>query len=264
MRSEKRLLEFERQTAIPLLILSILIVPLLIIPIIFDLSPTSETIILVLDWVIWSIFLIEYVVRLLLAPKRSTFVKTNKLDLVVILLPFLRPLRVIRSARALRVLRAARAVTFLGRGLSAAGEILTRHKLHYAVAITGILVVGGAFLVEAFEEGAAGSNIEGIGDALWWAAATVTTVGFGDAFPTTTGGRAVGIVLMMVGISLFGFLAGSLVSYFFDSREKKGEPTLGDVIERLERLELLLQDRLKGEVGTGRPPTKSRTRSKAR
>lgn len=119
-RSDEPLERFERQTAVPMLILALAIIPLLLIPTIFDLSAGAETTIIALDWFIWAAFFIEYCIRLYLAPKKRQFVASNKIDLVVIALPFLRPLRVVRSARMLRVLRAARAATFLGRGIDAA------------------------------------------------------------------------------------------------------------------------------------------------
>lgn len=233
---------YETRTAIPLLALAVVALPVLVVPAVADLSPGAETVLLALGWLIWGLFLGDYGIRLYLAPDRWRFVRTNKVDLLIVVLPFLRPLHVVRSARALRILRAARASTFLGRGIGAVGEVFTRHKLHYALTVTGALTVAGALLVYDFETSAPGGNIDSLGDALWWAAATVTTVGFGDHFPTTTGGRAVGIALMVVAISLFGFVAGSLVSYFFDSREKEGEPTLQDVVERLERIEARLGD----------------------
>lgn len=239
-RGGKFLEAYETRTAIPLLALAVVALPLLVVPAVADLSPRTEAVVVTADWVICGVFLADYALRLYLAPDRKRFVRTNKVDLLIVVLPFLRPLRVVRSARALRVLRAARTATVLGRGISAFGEVFTRHKLHYAVAATAGAVVAGAFLTYAFEVASPDGNIESIADAVWWAAATVTTVGFGDAFPTTTGGRAVGLVLMVVGISLFGFVAGSLVSYFFDSRPKEGEPTLRDVVERLERIEARL------------------------
>jgi voltage-gated potassium channel len=237
-----RLQRFELRTAIPLLVLSLAIIPLLIIPVIFELSPTADHLLLVIDWCIWAVFLGEYSVRFYLADRKAKFVRSNKLDLVVILLPFLRPLRVVRSARAMRVLRAARAASFLGRGLNAAREILTRHKLHYATAITAVVMLAAAILVDSLESQVAAGNIKSFPDAIWWAAGTVTTVGFGDKFPITAGGRAVGVGLMIMGISLFGFLAGSLVSYFLDDRDKgSAEPNLADIDSRLQRIERLLE-----------------------
>ncbi|HYO61453.1 MAG TPA: ion channel [Actinomycetota bacterium] len=238
---------YETRTTIPLLVLAVAALPLLVVPAVADLSPRTASVVLAADWVIWGLFVADYGIRLYLAPDRWRFVRGNKIDLLIVVLPFLRPLRVVRSARGLRILRAALASTFIGRGTVAFGEVFTRHNLHYAVAVTVALVFAGALMVYAFESAAPGGNIESVEDALWWAAATVTTVGFGDQFPITTGGRAVGIGLMVVGLSLFAFVAGSLVSYFFDSREKEGEPTLRDVVERLERIEARLGDTPEGK-----------------
>lgn len=176
---------FERQTALPMLVLSLAIVPLLIVPLAFELSDRVESTIVAVDWIIWGVFALEYGIRLYLAPRKGAFVRSNKVDLVVIVLPFLRPLRVVRSARALRLLRAARAATFLGRALDAGREVLTRHKLHYALLVTALVVVAGAGLVYTFEQGAPEAHIESFADALWWGITTVTTVGYGDTFPTT-------------------------------------------------------------------------------
>ena len=97
-------------------------------------------------------------------------------------------------------------------------------------------------MVEAFESNASDSNIQSIPDAIWWAITTVTTVGYGDRFPVTAGGRAVAAVLMVLGIALFGFLAGSLASFFFERHEEKElDPQLEEINDRLERIEQALQ-----------------------
>jgi voltage-gated potassium channel len=58
------------------------------------------------------------------------------------------------------------------------------------------------------------SNIKSFGDGLWWALTTVTTVGYGDRFPTTTEGRAIAFALMLVGISLMGVITASVAAWF--------------------------------------------------
>jgi voltage-gated potassium channel len=225
-----------------MLVLSLAIVPLLIIPLIFDLSNGLEESLVALDWLIWAAFVLEYVIRLYLAPNRGRFVRGNVIDLVVIVLPFLRPLRVVRSARALRVLRAARGAAFLVRAIDAARDVLSRHKLGYVLLVTLVVVVCGGLLVQSFEQGAPDGNITSVQDALWWAMTTVTTVGYGDRFPTTAGGRAVGVVLMVLGIALFGFLAGSLASFFVEGREEeKVDPKLQEIADRLDRIERALE-----------------------
>lgn len=239
---------FERRTALPMLVLSLAIVPLLVVPLVFDLSLAAETALVAVDWMLWSAFAVEYVVRLVLAADRRSFVKTNKLDLVVVVLPFLRPLRVARSARALRLLHAARAATALGRALDAGRDVMTRHSLHYALLLTSGIVVAAAGLVQAVEHGAADANIETFGDALWWAVSTVTTVGYGDAFPITAAGRAIGVVLMVVGVSVFGLLAASLSSYFVERRQRaRVDPRLDEIVARLRRMEEALAERPKDD-----------------
>src|SRR5207302_9291464 len=107
------------------------------------------------------------------------------IDLAVVLLPALRPIRVARSARALRLLRASRAGAAIARGARKTREALTQHGLHYAITVAMLATVGGAFITYAVEKDAAGSNIHTIGDALWWAVTTVATVGYGDRYPVT-------------------------------------------------------------------------------
>lgn len=235
---------FERATAWPMLILAIAIIPLLVIPLTADLSRSTEETFVALEWFIWAAFAAEYLIRLFLAPHKWVFVKTNKIDLFIVLIPFLRPLRIARSGRALRVLRAARAGVFLVRGFKALRQVLTRHKLHYVLLVTLFVVVASALLVLSFERDVGGANIASLPDALWWAMTTVTTVGYGDRFPTTAGGRGIGVLLMVVGIALFGFLAGSIASLFVESDEEiKLDPQLAEINERLARVESLLGDR---------------------
>jgi voltage-gated potassium channel len=114
-------------------------------------------------------------------------------------------------------------------------EAILRHHSLFRVllAAAGTLFLG-AWLVLLFEENAKGSNIHSYPDALWWAIVTVTTVGYGDRFPVTEGGRAVAVVLMLVGIGLIGVLTATVASVFIKehtdaNREeiKKGHVDLG-------------------------------------
>ena len=229
---------FERAAAVPMLVLALAIIPLLVIPLVFDISEGLEGTFTALEWFIWAAFVVEYGIRLYLAPVKSRFVRSNLVDLFVIVLPFLRPLRVLRSARALRVLRASRTAGFIMRALVATNRVLSRHKLNYVLLVTLFVVVVGAVLVLSFEQGTAEGNITSLGDALWWALTTVTTVGYGDRFPTTAGGRGIAVVLMVVGIALFGFLAAVLASYFVETHEEESvDPKLQEIADRLERIE---------------------------
>ena len=229
---------FERAVELPLLVLALVMVPLLIIPILVDLPSGLEATFVAADWFIWAAFTFEYVARLVLSDHRWRFVRREWPDLLIVVLPFLRPLRVVRSARALRLLRLGRLVGVLGELGQEGRRLLRRHKLHYAVLVTGVVVVGAAALTLAVEEGGPGS-IDTFGDALWWAVTTITTVGYGDTYPVTPAGRGIAAFLMVAGIALFGVLTANVAAFFIE-REQEEDPIserLDEVLRRLGELE---------------------------
>jgi voltage-gated potassium channel len=227
---------FERATELPLLILALAMIPLLLAPVVVDLSDTAKATVVALDWFIWAAFALEYVIRLALTDQRARFVRRQWPDLVIIVVPFLRPLRIMRSARALRLLRLGRLAAILTVITREGRRLLTRHKLHYALLTTGVMIVGCALLVQAVEEGHGGS-IDSVGDALWWSITTVTTVGYGDTFPVTPAGRGIAAVLMATGIALFGVLTANLAALLVDQGADEAAEDGTSIAARLDRIE---------------------------
>lgn len=171
------------------------------------------------DWFLWAdvtlsaLFAIEYFGKLALAPRRWFFVRTHWIDLMAIL-PILRIFRIGKAVRLLRLFRLLRIIrvsnVFVAR-MEALGNDL-RHRTAETVAIWVYLVfsvVFGTVGVLVFERGA-GSGFESLADALWWCIVTLTTVGYGDRFPVTLGGRVVATVLMFIGLSFYALLTGML------------------------------------------------------
>jgi voltage-gated potassium channel len=186
-------------------------------------------------------------VRFTLAPGRLRFVRTHLFDLAVVVLPFLRPLRALRALRglgelrALRLLQASRLAAFLGTGFGHARAVIRRRGLHYAVGLVIAIMFVAAGLEVAFEAHAKGSTIHSYGGALWWAAVTVTSVGYGDQYPVTVAGRAVAVVLMITGIALFGVVAASIASYFVEQdQDRRVESRMDEILTVLNRLEARL------------------------
>ena len=211
---------------------------LLLAPIILDLSPGVETSIFALDWFIWAAFALEYGIRFFLAPRKWDFARSNLIDLLVVVLPFLRPLRLARTARLLRLVGLVRTGVMLARGGKALRVVLTKHRLNYALLIGGVSLVVGSLLVWELERGSPDANIATVPDALWWGITTITTVGYGDRFPTTASGRAVGAILMILGIAFFGLVAASLSSFMVGrDRATETDPQLTEIAERLSRIE---------------------------
>lgn len=227
---------FERATELPLLILAVAIVPLLLAQVVFKLSDTAEAAVIAVDWFTWAVFALEYVIRLALTEQRWRFVRREWPALLIVVIPFLRPLRVMRVARSFRLLRLARLAAFLTVVTRASRRLLTRHKLHYALLITGVMVVGCALLVHTLEDGHGGS-IDSVGDALWWSITTVTTVGYGDMFSVTPAGRGVAAVLMFTGIALFGVLTANLAALMVDQGAGESDGDGTSIAARHDRIE---------------------------
>lgn len=166
--------------------------------------PEAEKLCEVVVWLTWAVFVLDYGVRLLLAEQRVPWVMSHLLDLAVILLPMLRPLRLLRLVTMIRVLNKTAVAGLRGRvGL-------------YLSAGSGLLALVAALAVLDAERDAAGANIEDLGDALWWAAATMSTAGYGDQFPVTTTGRLVGVGLMVAGIALLGTVTATVASWLVE------------------------------------------------
>jgi voltage-gated potassium channel len=143
-------------------------------------------------WFTWLLFVLDYLVRLVLADSRRRFVLRHWLDLIVIALPLLRPLRLLRLVPLLSVIN-RRATTRLQ------GRVAT-----YVVGGALLLAFVGALAELSAERQAPGATIVNFGDAIWWATTTMTTVGYGDTYPVTVIGRWVAVALMIGGVALLG------------------------------------------------------------
>lgn len=196
---------WERRTSAPLLAAAGVFLAAYAWPILQpDLPATAARTCSVVSWAIWVIFAVDLLARLSLAERRWRFLRRNWLDVATLAVPMLRPLRVLRAVVALNIL--SRRGQAFGRGRVVA-------YVAAAVAVVGFVA---ALAVLDAERANPEGNIQSFGDALWWAAATITTVGYGDQFPTTTAGRFVGVGLMLTGIALLGVITAALASWFVE------------------------------------------------
>ncbi|MCU1615933.1 MAG: Ion transport 2 domain protein [Frankiales bacterium] len=205
----------ERALAAPMLALSLLIVPVLLLPLAWPSMPApGRTALDAIDAGIWVAFAAEYLTLLVLAPLRREYVRTHLIELALVVLPMLRPLRILRSAPALRLVSAGRAVA----GGASAARLSRRHLARsaglYAPGAAALLVLAAAAVVRGAEQGDPHANITGYGDALWWAITTVTGVGYGDRYPVTAPGRVAAAALMLLGLALLGVITASLAAAF--------------------------------------------------
>lgn len=236
-RSQDRYDRFASAVDTPMLIITIAWLPVLIVPLVTPVHGAVAASLLVINFTVWALFALEYLVKFALAPNRPQYFKTHILELVIVVVPFLRPLRVL--------LGVARVAVVFGESIRRAKSILTHNGFHFVVLTAAILVFVCAGLVTTAERHAKGANIHDFGQGLWWAIVTVTTVGYGDRYPVTPFGQGVAVFLMLVGIGLIGVLTATIASYFVQERRKEME-------DRLVRIEAMLAQLL-GANGQGDP-----------
>nr|WP_241729065.1 potassium channel family protein [Nocardioides zeae] len=148
-----------------------------------------------------------------LARDRRRYALRHWYDVALILLPLLRPLRVLRVLAFMRVLQRTAAGGLAGRATT------------YVLGTALISLFLGAVAVLDTEQDAPDANIRTFGDALWWATTTVTTVGYGDRYPVTFEGRLLAVVLMLVGIGAVGVVTAALAAWLLSHvrEEQRGD-----------------------------------------
>ena len=155
-----------------------------------------------IQWVCWFAFALDLIYGIWKAESKKEYLKRHPLELASVLLPFLRPLRIMRviSFGSLALQKVA-----IGR----------QFAITVKVAISAVFIAYiAAIQITISERTVVGSNIKTFSDGLWWSVTTVTTVGYGDRYPTTTEGRLLAVLLMITGISLVGVITASVAAWF--------------------------------------------------
>ena len=205
MSDETRRQRWEAKADWPLTIAALLFLVAYAAPILRpDLISPLRTLCWLVTWAAWALFVVDYVARLALSGNRVAFVRGNLFDLAVVVLPMLRPLRLLRLVTLLSVLNR-----------NVGGSLRGRVAVYVAGATSLILLIASLAVLDA-ERGAKGATITTFGDAAWWAFTTVTTVGYGDRYPITGQGRFIAGGLMLAGIALLGIVTASLASWLID------------------------------------------------
>lgn len=198
----------------PMLVLAFVWLALLIVELVRGESPLFYY----LGTTIWVVFIIDFAVKLVLAPVKLVYLKGNWLTAISLLLPALRIIRIFRAFRLLRLARAGRGLRLvrvlssMNRGMKALGASLSRRGFGYVIALTALVTFAGAAGMYAFETEASGGP-NSYGEALWWTAMIMTTMG-SEYWPQTIEGRVLCVFLSLYAFGVFGYVTAALATFF--------------------------------------------------
>jgi voltage-gated potassium channel len=204
-------------------------------------EPTTVVILDYADFAVCLIFLADFLNSLLRAERRWHYFRTwGWLDLLSSI-PTVDIARWGRAARILRIFRVMRGL----RATQIFASLVMRRRAENAIlaaSLVALMLVTFCSIAILHFESTAGANIQSAEDAIWWAVATITTVGLSDRFPISSEGRMVAVLLMSAGVGLFGVFSGFLASWFI-GEEGQDDAELSEIRSEIVRLRELLEQR---------------------
>ena len=190
-----------------------------------QLAAPDRMLINVVNIVVLIVFAVDYLVGLFLTSRRSKFVRSEWMELLLVisqalvLFPSLAAFGVLRAARltrALRVVGAVARVIAIGGVASRQGRAVLRDRAtSFALGLAAMTWLTSATAFTMVEDVGPDGRVGSFFDALWWSLSTITTVGYGDLFPVTTAGRIVGGLTMLVGVAVVAILTAKIAEFFW-------------------------------------------------
>ena len=176
-----------------------------------DIDQSVQSVLNLIQVVSWLAFALDLLFGLYKSGNKSRFLKQHPVELLAVLLPFLRPLRLLRF-------------------ISFGTLVFEKVNLGKSIAISFKVISTALFLtylagieITLAERGEPGATIQNVGDGLWWAITTLTTVGYGDIYPTTTKGRFIAVGLMVSGICVLGVISATVAAWFVKMTQNDSE-----------------------------------------
>lgn len=215
----------------------------------FPLKPETRQVLIGLDFIICSIFILQLTIDMIRATDRMQFLKRHWVDFVASI-PMIEPLRFARLFSILRIILVIRSSRSVVKQL-----LNNKHETTLAsiLLLMVILLTAGSSMMLFIEGQSPEANIQDGGDAMWWALVTISTVGYGDHYPVTDAGRILAAGLIICGVGLFGMISGLVTSMITSptktqtSRSENKERLLLELVEKqdeiLRRLDKLEQRR---------------------
>ncbi|MFD9464106.1 potassium channel family protein [Streptomyces sp. NPDC060027] len=212
MDDDSPMTRWEQRTEVPLAVASLLFLTAYAVHVLaHGLPQAGRDVCLAVIMLAWAAFLVDYLVLWRLSGQGLRFVRTHLLDTAVLVLPLLRPLRVVKLYDSVLRRRGEPRLPLYAR------------VMFYASIAVLLLGFAGALAVYQAEYQAPHATIVTFGDSVWWAASTLATVGYGDVTPVTPRGRTIAVAMMACGLALLGAVTGSFSSWLLQLFSREGD-----------------------------------------
>jgi voltage-gated potassium channel len=201
MTEQTRTELWEQRTEWPLALVAVVFLSIYSVQVLARPHGPEARVLWLASWLAWSLFVIDYFVRLILASNRRQWFVQHLFDLLIVVVPVIRPLRLLRL------------VVLVGALQKAIGDAFRGRILVFTVSGVVLLIYVASLAILQTERDQPGAKIDSFGKAVWWAVNTVTTIGVNDLGPITMTGRVIAVLLMAGGITLIGVVTASLASW---------------------------------------------------
>ena len=225
LKTSPKLQSWQNKTDGLLVVIAVGSLPLLLLETISDRLPDGDrNFIFIINLVVFFAFAIDYFVKLVLTESKPTYIRTQWLSLFIVisqllaLLPALGVFGVLRGVRAIRVLGVIARIFGIGAATKSSGKAFFKKRAaSVAFGVAGLTLITSAVAFTIAEDVGDGRRINSFFDALWWSAATITTVGYGDIYPVTTVGRIIAVFTMVVGISTLAVVTARIAKFLIST-----------------------------------------------
>lgn len=198
--------KWDSKSNIPMAVLGLVYLAAYSLQVIYALDAELVQVSELISQIIWATFAFDIAIRWIGSQSTAKFLKSSWLEILALIVPFMRILRVFRVILALRGIKG-----FVKTRASATGS--------YILMLVPLTWFSGAIAVLDAEATNPDRSITNLREALWWSLATITTVGYGDKYPSTLEGQLVAAVLMLTGIALFSAGAGIFASWILGEKK---------------------------------------------
>lgn len=246
LERKKLFKQVEKIFEVSLIVLGFVWLVILVIELVYGSNASLDT----ASTIIWIIFIVDFVIKFIIAPMKLIFLKSNLLTIVSLVVPAFRVFRIFRIIRLFRFSRSLRLIKVLGslnRGMRALSATMSRRAFGYVLLLTLIVIFAGGAGMYAFEKDIPNGLVD-YGTALWWTTMIITTLG-SEYWPQTTEGRILCIVLSLYAFAVFGYITATIATFFIgrDAENSNTEIAGSNQIEQLRRelaeVKKLIQDR---------------------